>query len=119
MEGPIVVDEQVRTIFQEMERSQDVKLRKLVLTGVDLTPVAPAVLSRAVLGLREVRLERCEFSDEQADTLVRDIAYSKPQQIALKTLSIFKTRVLISPPLLRKVQERINFQIVTDVIEIE
>ena len=118
-EGPIVDDDQVRALFQETERGEGVKLSKLVLTGVNLTAVPPPVLSGAVLGLREVRLERCEFSDEQADTLVRNIAHSKPEQIALKALSIFKTRVIISPPLLKKVQQKIDFQIVTDFIVID
>merc|ERR1712150_289031 len=118
-EGPIIDDGQVTALFQEIERSQTVRLSKLSLTAVNLTALDPAVLSRAVLGLRQVRLERCDFSDEQADTLVRDIAHRKPHQLALKTLSIFKTRVIISPPLLKKVQEKINFQIVTDVVVID
>ena len=118
-EGPIIDDEQITALFQEIERSQTLTLCKLSLTAVNLSAVSPAVLSGALLSLREVRLERCEFSDEQADTLVRNIAHSKQQQLTLKTLSIFKTRVIISPPLLKKVQKKINFQIVTDVIVID
>ena len=118
-EGPIIDDEQITALFHEIDRSQTLTLSKLSLTAVNLSAVSPAVLSGALLSLREVRLERCEFSDEQADTLVRNIAHSKPQQLTLKTLSIFKTRVIISPPLLKKVQKKINFQIVTDVIVID
>ena len=90
--------EQVVFLFNEMLTSTELRLRKLKLHNIDLSPIAPEDLSAALLRLENVDLSDTKLTEPQVQALLFHTAQTP--ELKLRSLRLFSEETS-NPSLLR------------------
>ena len=90
--------EQIVFLYNEMLTSTELRLRKLKLHNIDLSPIAPEDLSAALLRLENVDLSATKLTEPQVQALILHTAQTP--ELKLRSLRLF-SKETSNPSLLR------------------
>ena len=106
---PQIWPTQVRAIFEEIKKCEDLKLKKLNIDEEnDLTYVPSAVFSEAILRLEEINLMMTRIRTKQAEALCLKILETK--HFNLRTIKVDQTHPLLALPhiIIHAVKEKVE-----------